>query len=79
MLYEGRSLAGVSVAERVRRGIAPVLEARRLFPRIALIANATGAANSCGHGGESGLLDEKGAFYPLSLSVRPGRRPKGER
>jgi hypothetical protein len=56
-----------------------VLEARRLFPRIALIANATGAANSCGHGGESGLLDEKGALYPLSLSVRPGRRPKGER
>src|SRR5262249_40549107 len=32
--YEGRSLAGVSVAERVRRGIAPVLEARRLFPRM---------------------------------------------
>src|SRR6266446_3843426 len=30
--FEGTSLAGVSVAERVRRGIAPVLEARRLFP-----------------------------------------------
>ncbi|HUC12355.1 MAG TPA: ATP-binding cassette domain-containing protein, partial [Stellaceae bacterium] len=28
VLYEGRSLAGVSTAERVRRGIAPVLEAR---------------------------------------------------
>src|ERR1700751_3538481 len=34
ILYEGRSLAGVSTAERVRRGIAPVLEARRLFPRM---------------------------------------------
>jgi branched-chain amino acid transport system ATP-binding protein len=34
ILYEGGSLAGVSVAERVRRGIAPVLEARRLFPRM---------------------------------------------
>ena len=32
IFYEGGSLAGVSTAERVRRGIAPVLEARRLFP-----------------------------------------------
>src|SRR5712691_84145 len=32
--FDGTSLAGVSVAERVRRGIAPVLEARRLFPRV---------------------------------------------
>src|ERR1700733_2177951 len=37
--YEGRSLAGVSVAERVRRGIAPVLEARRLFPRMTVFEN----------------------------------------
>jgi branched-chain amino acid transport system ATP-binding protein len=37
--YQGRSLAGVSVAERVRRGIAPVLEARRLFPRMTVFEN----------------------------------------
>ena len=37
--YEGRSLAGVSIAERVRRGIAPVLEARRLFPRMTVYEN----------------------------------------
>jgi branched-chain amino acid transport system ATP-binding protein len=37
--YEGSSLAGVSVAERVRRGIAPVLEARRLFPRMTVYEN----------------------------------------
>jgi branched-chain amino acid transport system ATP-binding protein len=37
--FEGRSLAGVSVAERVRRGIAPVLEARRLFPRMTVYEN----------------------------------------
>jgi branched-chain amino acid transport system ATP-binding protein len=37
--YQGRSLAGVSVAERVRRGIAPVLEARRLFPRMTVYEN----------------------------------------
>jgi branched-chain amino acid transport system ATP-binding protein len=37
--YQGRSLAGISVAERVRRGIAPVLEARRLFPRMTVFEN----------------------------------------
>jgi branched-chain amino acid transport system ATP-binding protein len=39
ILYEGQSLTGVSVAERVRRGIAPVLEARRLFPRMTVYEN----------------------------------------
>src|SRR5260221_753344 len=37
--FAGRSLAGVGVAERVRRGIAPVLEARRLFPRMTVYEN----------------------------------------
>jgi branched-chain amino acid transport system ATP-binding protein len=37
--FDGSSLAGVSVAERVRRGIAPVLEARRLFPRMTVYEN----------------------------------------
>jgi branched-chain amino acid transport system ATP-binding protein len=37
--FAGHSLAGVSVAERVRRGIAPVLEARRLFPRMTVYEN----------------------------------------
>jgi branched-chain amino acid transport system ATP-binding protein len=39
ILFEGQSLSGVSVAERVRRGIAPVLEARRLFPRMTVYEN----------------------------------------
>ena len=39
VIFEGRSLKGVSVAERVRRGIAPVLEARRLFPRLTVFEN----------------------------------------
>jgi len=39
ILFEGRNLAGVSIAERVRRGIAPVLEARRLFPRMTVYEN----------------------------------------
>ncbi|HTW53478.1 MAG TPA: ABC transporter ATP-binding protein [Stellaceae bacterium] len=39
VVFEGRSLKGVSVAERVRLGIAPVLEARRLFPRMTVFEN----------------------------------------
>src|SRR6202041_2769401 len=39
IIYEGQSLSGVSIAERVRRGIAPVLEARRLFPRMTVYEN----------------------------------------
>src|SRR5215471_14412343 len=39
ILFEGRSLNGVSTAERVRRGIAPVLEARRLFARMTVWEN----------------------------------------
>ena len=39
IFYEGASLAGVATAERVRRGIAPVLEARRLFPRMTVYEN----------------------------------------
>src|SRR5690242_11654700 len=37
--FAGASLARVDVAERVRRGIAPVLEARRLFPRMTVFEN----------------------------------------
>src|SRR5437764_9857107 len=39
IFFEGRSLKGVSTAERVRHGIAPVLEARRLFPRMTVYEN----------------------------------------
>ena len=39
IFFEGKTLAGVSTAERVRRGIAPVLEARRLFPRMTVSEN----------------------------------------
>jgi branched-chain amino acid transport system ATP-binding protein len=39
IVYDGKSLAGVGTAERVRRGIAPVPEARRLFPRMTVYEN----------------------------------------
>jgi len=52
VVFEGRSLKGVSVAERVRRGIAPVLEARRLFPRMTVYENLEMGAYTRAHGPE---------------------------
>ncbi len=37
--FDGREIGRTSTADRVRRGIAPVLEARRLFPRMTVLEN----------------------------------------
>jgi len=37
--YEGQEINTLATSERVRRGIAPVLEARRLFPRMTVYEN----------------------------------------
>ena len=37
--YDGQEISDLSTSERVRRGIAPVLEARRLFPRMSVFEN----------------------------------------
>ena len=39
VLFEGQPIQRLSTSERVRRGIAPVLEARRLFPRMTVFEN----------------------------------------
>ena len=39
VMYEGVAIERMPTAERVRRGIAPVLEARRLFPRMTVYEN----------------------------------------
>ena len=39
VLFDGQAIGRLSTAERVRRGIAPVLEARRLFPRMSVLEN----------------------------------------
>src|SRR5271165_4597746 len=39
VIYDGQSIGRLPTAERVRRGIAPVLEARRLFPRMTVFEN----------------------------------------
>src|SRR5258708_15170441 len=52
IMFEVGSLAGVSISERVRRGIAPVLEARRLFPRMNVFENLEMGAYTRAHGPE---------------------------
>jgi branched-chain amino acid transport system ATP-binding protein len=39
VIFDGKPVERLSTAERVRRGIAPVLEARRLFPRMTVFEN----------------------------------------
>ena len=39
VLFNGAEIQNISTSERVRRGIAPVLEARRLFPRMTIYEN----------------------------------------
>ena len=39
VFYAGENINGLSTADRVRRGIAPVPEARRLFPRMTIREN----------------------------------------
>ena len=39
VIYDGEPIDRLATAERVRRGIAPVLEARRLFPRMTVFEN----------------------------------------
>jgi branched-chain amino acid transport system ATP-binding protein len=39
VVFDGKPIGSLPTAERVRRGIAPVLEARRLFPRMSVFEN----------------------------------------
>src|ERR1700761_6233721 len=39
VIYQGQPIQKLPTADRVRRGIAPVLEARRLFPRMTVYEN----------------------------------------
>jgi branched-chain amino acid transport system ATP-binding protein len=65
VVYEGRSLSGVSTAERVRRGIAPVLEARRLFPRMTVYENLEMGAYTRPRGPEFGQdLERVFSLFP---------------
>ncbi len=39
VIFDGQPIGNLPTADRVRRGIAPVLEARRLFPRMTVFEN----------------------------------------
>src|SRR5580692_2881008 len=39
---------------------------------------ASFAKRCCSQSRSAGFVERKGSLYPLSLSVRPGRRPEGE-
>jgi branched-chain amino acid transport system ATP-binding protein len=39
VIFDGAEIQNLPTSERVRRGIAPVLEARRLFPRMTILEN----------------------------------------
>jgi branched-chain amino acid transport system ATP-binding protein len=52
VVFDGEPIEKLSTSERVRRGIAPVLEARRLFPRMTVFENLEMGAFLRGHGPE---------------------------
>jgi branched-chain amino acid transport system ATP-binding protein len=54
VLFEGDEIHRLPTAERVRRGIAPVLEARRLFPRMTVFENLEMGAYTRKRGPEFG-------------------------
>jgi branched-chain amino acid transport system ATP-binding protein len=63
--YRGAVINGVSTAERVRRGIAPVPEARRLFPRMTVYENLEmGAFTRTDHAGISADLERVFDLFP---------------
>jgi branched-chain amino acid transport system ATP-binding protein len=63
--FDGREIQNVSTSERVRRGIAPVLEARRLFPRMTIYENLEMGAYTRPKGAEFRQdLDRVYALFP---------------
>jgi branched-chain amino acid transport system ATP-binding protein len=52
VIFDGQPIEKLATAERVRRGIAPVLEARRLFPRMTVFENLEMGAYLRKHGPE---------------------------
>jgi branched-chain amino acid transport system ATP-binding protein len=52
VMFDGRAIERLATSERVKRGIAPVLEARRLFPRMTVYENLEMGAYTRSHGPE---------------------------
>jgi branched-chain amino acid transport system ATP-binding protein len=63
--YDGQRIDRTTTASRVRAGIAPVLEARRLFPRMTVYENLEMGAYLRPRGGEfAASLDRAYALFP---------------
>ena len=71
VIFEGQPIERLPTAERVRRGIAPVLEARRLFPRMTVYENLEMGAYLRAHGAE--FDDDLERVYELFPRVKERR------
>jgi len=71
IIYDGNAIERSPTAERVRRGIAPVLEARRLFPRMTVYENLEMGAYLRQHGPE--FLQDLERVYSLFPRVKERR------
>jgi len=71
VLFDGAEIQDMPTSERVRRGIAPVLEARRLFPRMTIYENLEMGAYTRPKGPEFGHDLER--VYSLFPRVKERR------
>lgn len=71
VMFDGQPIHNLPTAERVRRGIAPVLEARRLFPRMTVFENLEMGAYTRKRGPEFGEDLER--VYQLFPRVKERR------
>ena len=71
VMFDGHAIERLSTAERVRRGIAPVLEARRLFPRMSVFENLEMGAYTRKTGPEFG--EDLARVYDLFPRVKERR------
>jgi len=71
VLFEGQPIERLSTSARVRRGIAPVLEARRLFPRMTVFENLEMGAYTQPRG--AGFNEDLERVYGLFPRVKERR------
>jgi branched-chain amino acid transport system ATP-binding protein len=72
ILYEGKQINTLPTAERVLRGIAPVPEARRLFPRMTVLENLEMGAYT--RRDRENLSDDLDRVYSLFPRVKERRQ-----
>lgn len=73
VVLDGASLERVPTAERVRRGIAPVLEGRRLFPRMTVLENLEMGAFTQGGARGAGFAEDLERVFALFPRVKERR------